>query len=178
MSASHWCGTATADVAEALLALGGNVGDVRSTFERALAMLCGDGRVRLKMRSSDYATPPWGVTEQPPFVNSCVAVETDLAPEALLGLVQGIEQALGRWRAAESRWGPRTIDIDILTYDDLTLDRPDLRLPHPYLLERAFVLVPLAEIAPDRVIAGRRLRDALARLDTTGISRFPPRAAP
>jgi 2-amino-4-hydroxy-6-hydroxymethyldihydropteridine diphosphokinase len=165
-------------VAEALLALGGNVGDVRATFERALTMLAEDGRVRLEARSSDYATPPWGITEQPPFVNSCVAVETDLAPEALLGRVQSIEQSLGRRRAAEPRWGPRTIDIDILTYDDLTLDTPDLTLPHPRLLERAFVLVPLAEIAPDRVIAGRRVRDALVGLETTGISRLPRRAAP
>jgi 2-amino-4-hydroxy-6-hydroxymethyldihydropteridine diphosphokinase len=163
---------------EALLALGGNVGDVRSTFERALTMLSEDGRVRLKKRSSDFATPPWGITEQPPFVNSCVAVETDLAPEVLLGRVQSVERALGRQRAVEPRWGPRKIDIDILTYDDLTLATPDLTLPHPRLLERAFVLVPLAEIAPDRVIAGQRVRDAVARLDTAGISRFPPRTAP
>ena len=165
-------------MAEALLALGGNVGDVRSTFERALAMLREDGRVRLKKRSSDYATPPWGITEQPPFVNSCVAVETDLAPDVLLGRVQSVERALGRQRAVEPRWGPRTIDIDILTYDDLTLTTPDLTLPHPRLLERAFVLVPLAEIAPDRVIAGQRVGDAAAKLNATGISRFPPRTAP
>jgi 2-amino-4-hydroxy-6-hydroxymethyldihydropteridine diphosphokinase len=178
MSASGWCGIAKADVAEALLALGGNVGDVRSTFKRALAMLCEDGRVRLRARSSDYTTPPWGIAEQPPFVNSCVAIETDLAPEALLARVQRIEQTLGRRRAEEPRWGPRTIDIDILTYDDLALDTPGLTLPHPRLLERAFVLVPLAEIVPDRVIEGQRVRDALARLDTSGIGRLPPRTAP
>src|SRR5262249_50387689 len=141
-SASRWCGIAKVDVAEALLALGGNVGDVRSTFERALAMLCEDGRVRLKKRSSDYATPPWGITEQPRCVNSCVAVETVLAPDELLERVQSVERALGRQRAGEARWGPRTIDIDILTYDDRTLATPDLTLPHPRLLERAFVLVP------------------------------------
>lgn len=162
---------------EALLALGGNVGDVRLTFERALAMLCEDGAVRLAARASDYATPPWGITEQPPFVNSCVAVETDLAPEALLARAQRIEQALGRRRADEPRWGPRTIDIDLLTFDDLTLDTPNLTLPHPRLLERAFVLVPLAEIASDRVIAGHRVCDALAKLETTGITRLPARAA-
>jgi 2-amino-4-hydroxy-6-hydroxymethyldihydropteridine diphosphokinase len=165
-------------VADVLLALGGNVGDVRATFERALAMLCEDGRVRLAARASDYVTPPWGVTAQPPFVNSCLAVETDLAPEALLARTQAIEQALGRRRAAEPRWGPRPIDIDILAYDDLTLRTPGLTLPHPRLFERAFVLVPLAEIAPDRVIAGKRVRDALAKLDTSGISRLPGRGTP
>jgi 2-amino-4-hydroxy-6-hydroxymethyldihydropteridine diphosphokinase len=165
-------------VAEALLALGGNVGDVRSTFDRAISMLCESGDTRLVARSSDYATPPWGVTTQPPFVNLCIAVETNLGPQALLARAQAIEQAFGRRRAAEPRWGPRPIDIDILAYDDLTLDTPGLTLPHPRLLERAFVLVPLAEIAPDRVIAGRRVRDALAGLDTTGIRRLPPRDAP
>lgn len=162
-------------MAEALLALGGNLGDVRATFDRALAMLSEGGQVRLRARSSDYATPPWGVTDQPSFVNSCVAVETNLTPEALLARVQSVEQSLGRRRTAEPRWGPRPIDIDILAYDDLTLASPDLILPHPRLLERAFVLVPLAEICPDRLIAGMRVRDALAVLDTTGISRLPPR---
>jgi 2-amino-4-hydroxy-6-hydroxymethyldihydropteridine diphosphokinase len=162
---------------EALLAFGGNVGQVRETFDRALAMLCDGTGVRLKARSSDYATPPWGVEDQPPFVNRCVAVDTQLTPTALLARVQAIEHALGRTRARELRWGPRPIDIDILAYDDVTLDGADLTLPHPRLFERAFVLVPLAEIVPERVIAGKRVRDALARLDTTGISRLPPLAA-
>jgi 2-amino-4-hydroxy-6-hydroxymethyldihydropteridine diphosphokinase len=161
-------------MAEALLALGGNVGDVRATVDRALAMLCDGDLVRLKARSSDYATPPWGVEDQPPFVNLCVAVETALTPQALLRRVQAVEQALGRRRDQEQRWGPRPIDIDILAYDDVTLDEAGLTLPHPRLLERAFVLVPLAEIAPDRVIAGRRVRDALAEVDTAGIRRLPP----
>jgi 2-amino-4-hydroxy-6-hydroxymethyldihydropteridine diphosphokinase len=162
-------------LAEALLALGGNVGEVRETFDRALAMLCDGTRLRLKARSSDYATPPWGVADQPTFVNRCIAVDTDLTPQDLLARVQAVEQALGRRRAQERRWGPRPIDIDILAYDDLTLDQGDLTLPHPRLFERAFVLVPLAEIAPERVIAGRRVRDALAAADTTGIERLPSR---
>jgi 2-amino-4-hydroxy-6-hydroxymethyldihydropteridine diphosphokinase len=170
--------SADADLAEALLALGGNVGPVRETLDRALAMLCEGAEVRLKARSSDYATPPWGVEDQPPFVNLCVAVDTRLTPPALLARVQAIEHALGRRRAQERRWGPRPIDIDILAYDDVTLDRADLTLPHPRLLERAFVLVPLAEIVPERVIAGSRVRDALAKLDTAGISRLPPRRLP
>jgi 2-amino-4-hydroxy-6-hydroxymethyldihydropteridine diphosphokinase len=168
----------SADLAEALLALGGNIGQIRETFDHALAMLCDGAEVRLTARSSDYATPPWGVEDQPPFVNLCVAVDTRLTPQALLGRVQAVEHALGRQRAQERRWGPRPIDIDILTYDDVTLDRAGLTLPHPRLFERAFVLVPLAEIVPERVIAGRRVRDALAKLDTAGIIRLPPRTLP
>jgi 2-amino-4-hydroxy-6-hydroxymethyldihydropteridine diphosphokinase len=165
------------DLPEALLALGGNVGQVRETLDRALTMLCDGVRLRLKARSSDYATPPWGVEDQPPFVNLCIAVETDLTPADLLARVQAVEHALGRRRAQERRWGPRPIDIDILAYDDVTLDEPALTLPHPRLFERAFVLVPLAEIVPERVIAGERVRDALVKLDTTGIRRLPPKAA-
>jgi 2-amino-4-hydroxy-6-hydroxymethyldihydropteridine diphosphokinase len=165
-------------MAEVLLALGGNVGPVRETIDRALALLCAGTGLRLKARSSDYTTPPWGIEDQPPFVNVCIAVETELTPQALLGRVQAVEQALGRTRAQERRWGPRPIDIDILAYDDVTLAGAELTLPHPRLFERAFVLVPLAEIAPDRVIAGRRVRDALAKVDTAGISRLPARPTP
>ncbi|SRR6266545_7593895 len=162
-------------MADALLALGGNVGDVRATLDRAVAMLC-DGRdVRLFARSSHYRTPPWGVTDQPPFVNLCIAVETSLTPHALLARAQAVERSLGRDRAGERRWGPRPVDIDLLAYDDVVLKTPDLTLPHPRLFERAFVLVPLAEIVPDRVIAGVRVRDALAGVDTAGIEKLPPR---
>jgi 2-amino-4-hydroxy-6-hydroxymethyldihydropteridine diphosphokinase len=162
-------------MAEALIALGGNVGDVRASLDRAVAMLGERGDIRLTARSSDYRTPPWGVTDQPPFVNAVVAAETALSPQQLLARAHDIERALGRDRAHEKHWGPRPIDIDILAYDNAALDEPDLTLPHPRLFERAFVLVPLAEIAPDRVIAGIRVRDALARVDRTGIEKLPPR---
>jgi 2-amino-4-hydroxy-6-hydroxymethyldihydropteridine diphosphokinase len=158
-----------------LLALGGNVGDVRTTLDRAIAALCLSGEVRLKARSSDYLTPPWGVEDQPRFVNLCIAVETTLAPRALLHHAQAVERAFGRDRAGERRWGPRTLDIDIIAYDDATIEEPDLTLPHPRLFERAFVLVPLAQIAPERVIAGIRVRDALAKVDATGIEPLAPR---
>jgi 2-amino-4-hydroxy-6-hydroxymethyldihydropteridine diphosphokinase len=158
-----------------LLALGGNLGDVRATFERAIAALCADGAVRLVARSSDYRTPPWGVTDQPAFTNAAIIVRTLLKPHELLERAQTIERTLGRDRKGEQRWGPRPIDIDILAYDDVVLRQPDLTLPHPHLFERAFVLLPLAEIAPDRVIAGRRVRDALASLDASAIARLPPR---
>ena len=164
-------------MADALVALGGNVGDVRATLDRAVSMFC-DGRiVRLLARSSDYRTPPWGVADQPAFINLCIAVTTALTPHDLLARGLEVERALGRNRASEQRWGPRPVDIDLLAYDDVTLDEAGLTLPHPRLLERAFVLVPLAEIAPERQIAGVRVRDALARLDTAGIERLPPRSA-
>ena len=161
-------------MAEAFIALGGNVGDVRATFDRAIAGLCSDDAVRLTARSSDYRTPPWGVTEQAPFINAAIAVATSLPPHGLLARAQACERALGRNRAIERRWGPRTIDLDLLAYDDLMLIDPDLILPHPHLLERAFVLVPLAEIAPDRLIAGVKVTDALKRVDTSGIEKLPP----
>jgi 2-amino-4-hydroxy-6-hydroxymethyldihydropteridine diphosphokinase len=164
-------------VAEALVALGGNVGDARATLERAVAMFCDGDAVTLRARSSDYRTPPWGVESQPPFINLCLAVTTALSPRHLLARAQRVEQALGRNRAREQRWGPRPVDIDLLAYDDVAWHDPDLVLPHPRLFERAFVLVPLAEIAPDRLIAGIPVRDALARLDTAGIERLPPREA-
>ena len=159
--------------AEALIALGGNVGDVRSTFDRAVAMLCDGAAVRLLARSSDYRTPPWGVTDQPPFINAVIAVATTLPPYDLFARALTVERALGRDRNNERRWGPRTIDVDLLAYDDLTLNDADLTLPHPRLFQRAFVLVPLAEIAPERTIAGIRVRDALARVDTGGIEKLP-----
>jgi 2-amino-4-hydroxy-6-hydroxymethyldihydropteridine diphosphokinase len=160
---------------QAWIALGGNVGDSREILARAVAMLCDDAAVRLTARSADYRTPPWGVEDQAPFVNLCIAVDTTLSPHDLLARAHAVERALGRDRAKEQRWGPRTADIDIIAYDDLTLDDGDLTLPHPRLLERAFVLVPLADIAPDLVVAGTRVADAAAKLEPAGIEKLPPR---
>jgi 2-amino-4-hydroxy-6-hydroxymethyldihydropteridine diphosphokinase len=158
---------------DALVGLGGNVGDVRTTLDRAVAALC-DGRdVRLVARSSDYRTPPWGVTDQPPFVNLAIVVETALAPRTLLARALRIEAMFGRDRAKEQRWGPRTLDIDIIAYGAVEIDEPGLTLPHPRLFERAFVLAPLAEIAPDRKIKGIRIADALARLGPSGVEKLP-----
>jgi len=162
-------------MAMVFIALGGNLGDVRATFANALEMLCDGVETRLVARSASYMTPPWGVEDQPPFINCCASIETRLSPHDLLARVQEIERAFGRDRASERRWGPRTLDIDILTYDDLVTETQDLTLPHPRLLERAFVLVPLADIAPERTIAGVRVRDALTQVDATGIERLPPR---
>ena len=161
--------------AEAFIALGGNVGDVQSTFDVAIATLCDGREVRLKARSFDYKTPPWGVLDQPPYVNAVIAITTSLSPPDLLERAKQTERALGRDRAREQRWGPRKIDIDLLTYDDVVLDETELTLPHPRLFERGFVLVPLAEIAPDLKINGVAVRDALGRVDKGGIEKLPPR---
>ena len=159
-------------MADALIGLGGNVGDVRATLAQAIARFADGKDVRLTARSSDYATPPWGVTDQPPFINCAIAVETALAPQALLARALEVERALGRDRAHEQRWGPRRIDIDLLAYDDVALDEPGLTLPHPRLFERAFVLVPLAEIVPERLIGGVPVRAALAQIDASGVIRL------
>jgi 2-amino-4-hydroxy-6-hydroxymethyldihydropteridine diphosphokinase len=162
-------------MAEALIALGGNVGDARATLERAIVAFCDGVVVRLLARSSDYRTPPWGVENQPPFVNCAIAVATELAPLALLWRAQDVERQFGRVRTNEQRWGPRTLDIDLIAYDDAALDTPELTLPHPRLFKRAFVLVPLAEIVPERRIADIRIVDALASVNLAGIEKLPLR---
>jgi 2-amino-4-hydroxy-6-hydroxymethyldihydropteridine diphosphokinase len=162
-------------MAEVLVAFGGNVGDVRATLDRAIDMFCDGTDVRLIARSSGYRTPPWGVTAQPDFVNLCLVADTELSPHALLERAQTVERALGRDRSKDVRWGPRPIDIDLLDYEGVTVDEPNLQLPHPRMLERAFVLVPLAEIAADKVVAGIRLGDAVKKVDTSGITLLPPR---
>lgn len=160
---------------EALIALGGNVGDARATIDRAIATFCDGCEVRLVKRSSNYETPPWGVEDQPPFINACLLIDTVLPPHELLARAQMVERLYGRDRAREMRWGPRALDIDLVDYGGEAIDGPDLTLPHPRALERAFVLVPLAEIAPEWRVGGISVRDALARLDATGIRRLPDR---
>ena len=156
---------------EVLLGLGGNLDDPIAAIEAALRRLA-TGSVRITRRSRLYRTAPWGVTDQPYFVNLCVAAETDLSARALLDAAQTIEAALGRER--NMRWGPRTIDIDILTYGDLTIEEAGLQIPHPRLTERAFVLVPLLDIAPDHPIAGRPVRDWAAAVDRSGVEVIEP----
>ena len=164
-------------MAEAVIALGGNVGgeaEVRQRLDHAIDMLCDGDEVALLARSSDYRTPPWGVTDQPPFVNCVIIATTELSPPDLLDRAQAVERRFGRNRPQEQHWGPRALDIDLIAYDDLTRTTPQLTLPHPRALERAFVLLPLAELAPDGRILGVRVKDALAKLDTAGIVKLPP----
>jgi 2-amino-4-hydroxy-6-hydroxymethyldihydropteridine diphosphokinase len=159
-------------MASALIALGGNVGDVRAAFEKAIANICGMTQGVLLARSSDYATPPWGDVQQARFINACIEIDTGLDPHALLFVLHKIEAKFGRDRSKEARWGPRTLDLDLIAYGDVAMQKPELTLPHPRLFERAFVLVPLAEISPDRVIAGRSIASALAELSCEGIERL------
>jgi 2-amino-4-hydroxy-6-hydroxymethyldihydropteridine diphosphokinase len=159
-------------VASVLIALGGNIGDVRATFASAIPKICNRAGAQLVARSSDYTTPPWGEERQPPFVNACIEIETALDPHALLAALHEIEREHGRDRSKELRFGPRTLDLDLLAYDDRSIDAGGLTLPHPRLFERAFVLVPLAEIAPDRPIAGRTAKEALEAVSIGGIEKL------
>ncbi|MBV9288106.1 MAG: dihydropteroate synthase [Hyphomicrobiales bacterium] len=145
-----------------VLALGSNLGDKAAMLRRALQALGSEPRIEVRAVSRFYRTPPWGKTDQDWFVNACALVLTDLEPEALLDRAKALEIELGRTPA--ERWGPRAIDIDLIAYDDLTLASPRLRLPHPELFNRAFVLVPLAEIAPDLMIGGRTIAEGAASL--------------
>jgi 2-amino-4-hydroxy-6-hydroxymethyldihydropteridine diphosphokinase len=162
-------------MAEALLGFGGNLGDVRATLGRAVTALCDGREVKLVARSSDYRTSPWGVANQPPFTNLAIMVETALTPRALLDRALAVEAMFGRDRTKERRWGPRILDIDIIAFDALEIEEAGLTLPHPHLFERAFVLAPLAEIAPHRKIKGIAIAEAFARLDASGIEKLPPR---
>jgi dihydropteroate synthase len=148
--------------ARVVFALGGNVGDKAKSLRRALRAIGGEPEVELTAVSRFYRTPPWGKTDQDWFLNACALGRTNLKPEALLERVKGLEVELGREPA--ERWGPRVIDIDLIAYGDIALKTERLTLPHPELFNRAFVLVPLAEIAPDLLIAGVRVGEAAARL--------------
>jgi 2-amino-4-hydroxy-6-hydroxymethyldihydropteridine diphosphokinase len=160
-------------MASVLIALGGNIGDVRDTFRRAISNICGMTQAALIARSSDYATAPVGGVPQDDYVNAVIEIETELDPHALLFTLHRIEQKFGRNRVAETRWGPRGLDLDMIAYDDVVIAKPELTLPHPRATERAFVLVPLAEIAPDREIAGMTVADWLKQVRTDDIRKLP-----
>jgi 2-amino-4-hydroxy-6-hydroxymethyldihydropteridine diphosphokinase len=147
---------------DAVVALGSNIGDTVGTLARAIDLLTGDARVTLVARSRDYRTAPWGNTDQDWFLNAAIAVRTTLDPHALLARCLEVERQLGRVRTV--KWGPRVIDLDLIVYRDREIDTPDLVLPHPHLTARAFVLRPMADIAPDLVVRGRTVRDWLAEL--------------
>jgi 2-amino-4-hydroxy-6-hydroxymethyldihydropteridine diphosphokinase len=137
-------------------------------IERALAALESSRGIRVETVSRVGIYEPWGYPDQDRFANAACLVETDLDPHRLLSRIQAIETQLGR--KARRRWGPREIDIDILLYDDLVLAEPGLRIPHPRLLDRLFVLIPLSEIAPDLVhpVTGLSVRDHRKMLDHAG----------
>jgi len=132
----------------AYIGIGSNLGNREENCERAISLL-EVNNIKITKRSSMIETEPWGIEDQPNFINMAVEIETALSPEELLKLLKDIETEIGREPTV--RWGPRIIDLDILLYDDLILKTPELEIPHPQISERGFVLKPLAEIAPDKI---------------------------
>ncbi len=152
------------------LSLGSNLGDRELNLHNANAHL--EPRVQSILRSSIYETDPWGYADQPTFLNQVIKAETSLEPFKLLVFLKEIEVAMGRQETF--RFGPRLIDLDILFYDDLVLDTPNLTIPHPRILERAFVLIPLAEIAPDlhHPIFNKTIQELKTSVDPSSIELF------
>ena len=138
------------------IAIGSNIGNSQENVETAIAHIA--ATTTLVKKSKNYATKPWGVTEQPDFCNAVVTVSTTLSPHDLLSTLQGIEEKMGRTKTY--KWGPRLIDLDLLTYGDMSVKDDRLTVPHPHLHERAFVLVPLAEIDSRFVFLRDKLSDA------------------
>ena len=146
---------------ECYISIGSNMGDKEATIRKAIKMLAASDKIQLESVSSFYETPPWGKTDQPLFFNGALRVSTELEPMELLRVCQDIEQQLGRDR--HIHWGPRTIDLDLLYIDGVEMDTPELTLPHKHMLDRAFVLVPLSEIAPGLRIKGKFIGEYLMR---------------
>ncbi|WP_459838352.1 2-amino-4-hydroxy-6-hydroxymethyldihydropteridine diphosphokinase [Halanaerobaculum tunisiense] len=152
------------------LGLGSNQGDREKNLDQAVDLIASFPQTELKELSSVYETEPWGYTEQPKFLNLCLELETELAPYDLLAECQKVEEKLDRTR--QIKWGPRTIDVDILFYNDLNLNDSQLTIPHPRLHNRAFVLVPLCELNPDLVFQGEKITYWLEEVDKEGIKKY------
>ena len=154
----------------AYIALGSNIGDRYRNLQMSLYRM--EEHITIVEKSSIYETPPWGVTEQPAFLNQVVRATTLLTPTNLLGLLKHIEYEMGRVETI--RYGPRLIDLDILLYDEIQLNQTNLTIPHAQMRQRAFVLVPLADIAPDLIIPGeeRSVCQFLSLLDINGIKKY------
>jgi 2-amino-4-hydroxy-6-hydroxymethyldihydropteridine diphosphokinase len=157
--------------AQCAIALGSNLGDSLSIVKDALKILAQTPGITLKAHSSWYQTAPVG-PPQPDYLNGCALLDVQLTPQEVLETLLRIEAQFGRVR--EERNGPRTIDLDLLLFDDLILDIPNLQLPHPRMRERAFVLVPLAEIAPNWVepVSGKAIAQLVQTLDCSGVRRL------
>ncbi|MEX2785015.1 2-amino-4-hydroxy-6-hydroxymethyldihydropteridine diphosphokinase [Streptococcus sp. H49] len=152
------------------LSLGSNLGERKSYLCHALAALDALPLTQVTDCSSFYETAPWGKTDQPDFLNLCCKLETDLPPQDLLLSCQKIEEDLGRVR--HEHWGARTIDIDLLLYGEAAIAQDNLQIPHPYMTERAFVLLPLEEIAPYLTLEGVPLKTYISGLDVTGVKKI------
>jgi len=159
--------TATVAIVRAYVGLGANLGGREDSIRRAVRLLGEADGVEVVSVSTLRETEPWGPVEQPSYLNGAVELETELGPRALLELLLDVERRLGRVRT--ERWGPRTIDLDLLVHGDRVVDEPGLTLPHPRLHERRFALEPLAELAPDTVVPGRgTVSELIAALDDDG----------
>ena len=148
------------------LGLGGNIGSVKEAMCNSISCLTSGG-LEIVSVSSLYSTPPWGLVDQPDFLNCCLEARTQLDPHSVLSLCQSVEKVGGRTR--EIRWGPRTIDIDILFYEGYESSTSTLELPHPRICDRAFVLVPLCEISPNLQLSGNKVSDLSMNIDSAGI---------
>ncbi len=158
-------------MADAAICLGSNIGDRKSYIDRAVTLLSAFEGIRLIARSSYYSTRPWGpFQDQADFLNVCIRIDTDLGPVRLVERCRTIESWLGRGRGIHL--GPRVIDLDLLYVDDLEMSTPAARVPHPRMMDRGVVLVPLAELVPDKLIRGERVADGAHRLLDEGIRRL------
>ena len=159
------------ELVAAYVALGSNLADPRAQVERGFEALAKLPRTILHSRSRLYRTPPWGMVDQPDFVNAVARLGTRLSPRELLDALLAIENRAGRRRGIAN--GPRTLDLDLLLHGDAAIDQPGLAVPHPRLQHRAFVLLPLAELAPDLDVPGQgRVAGLLARVDAQGCVRL------
>lgn len=159
--------------ARAFIGLGGNQGDVAGHFHSAIAAIAALPVTRVAAVSGLYSSPAWGGVAQDDYINAVIAIDTALPPLALLDALLAIERAHGRDRSVERRWGPRTLDCDILLYADAVIDSNRLQVPHPHMAERAFVLLPLVEIAPGLCIPGLgAVKPLLERLSEQPIRRI------
>jgi 2-amino-4-hydroxy-6-hydroxymethyldihydropteridine diphosphokinase len=156
-------------VTVAVIGLGGNIGDTRTLMGMAIDRLALRPAIRVEAVSALYETPPWGKTDQPAFLNAAVRIDTALTPRALLETILDVERELGRERG--ERWGPRTVDLDILLFGAEAIKEPGLHVPHPRLPERAFALQPLIDVLPDAMVAGRPAAAWLADSDRAGMSK-------
>ena len=158
----------------AAVGLGANLGEAEATVHAALQALGELPGVAQVSASRLYRTPAWGVTEQPDFINAVAVLDTDLSARDLLDALLATERRFGRVRIEGERWGPRTLDLDLLLHGDAVIDEPGLRVPHPHLHQRAFALLPLLEAWPDAVIPGiGPARDCVAGLAADGIEALP-----
>jgi len=161
------------DSVAAYIGIGSNLDDPERQVRRAIEALASMPETRFVRASRLYRTAPWGRTDQPAFVNAAAEIATTLSPRALLDALLAIERAQGRHRDG-TRWGPRALDLDVLIYGDRTIDEPGLAIPHPHLADRAFVLLPLADIDPALHVPGKgRISELLRKVDATGIEPLP-----